>query len=157
MAGDTTLLEESPDEYRRSLRAQVERLGLGGDVHFLGFRNDIENVHQASDVFVLASLKEPFGTTVIEAMAAGRPVVASDLPGPCESLVAGETGLFFPAGNSSALAERLLILHRNPSMRHSFGAAGRARAEAEFDLHRNVALLDRHCVEVAGGGTRRTG
>ncbi|HOX90076.1 MAG TPA: glycosyltransferase, partial [Burkholderiaceae bacterium] len=102
------------------------------------------------DAFVLASLIEPFGTTVIEAMAAGRAVIASDLPGPRESVVEGETGLFFPAGDAKALAERLAALHGDRARCGALGRAGRARAEAVFDLERNVAELDRHCAEAAG-------
>ena len=152
IAGDTTLLDESADEYKQSLRSHVERLNIAGEIHFLGFRDDVESVMQAADAFVLASLKEPFGTTVVEAMAAGRPVIASDLPGPRESIVEGETGLFFAAGDAVALADRLIALHRDPSLREALGRAGRSRAEAEFDLERNVGLLDRHCIEVARAG-----
>lgn len=152
VAGDTTLLEDSPDAYRRQLRARVIDLGLGDAVRFLGFRRDVAAVMAASDVFVLASLKEPFGTTVIEAMAARRAVIASDLPGPRESIVEDRTGWFFPAGDADALAERLLRAAASPAQCRVLGAAGRERAEREFDLGRNIATLDRHCLEVAGGG-----
>ena len=151
VAGDTTLLEEGADEYRRTLRDQVEGLGLLDAVDFLGFRKDIPAVMGAADVFAMASLVEPFGNTVIEAMAAGRPVVCSDLPGPRESVVDGETGLFFPPGNAEAMADRLATLHADPKGRRAMGECGRARAEAVFDLQRNVAALDALCLDVAHG------
>ena len=159
IAGDTTLLEGPRDQYKQALRDQIGTLGLDREIHFLGFRDDVESVMRACDVFVLASLKEPFGTTVIEAMAAGRAVVASDLPGPRESILEDSTGLFFPAGDAAALAERLVTLYRDPSMRLALGSAGRTRVEAEFDLQRNIATLDQHCIEVAsdGGLARRAG
>jgi len=149
-AGDTTLMDGDPDAYRRSLHEHAARLGLAEHVRFLGFRSDVWAVMKAADAFVLASLIEPFGTTVIEAMAAGRAVIASDLPGPRESVVEGETGLFFPAGDAKALAERLAALHGDRARCGALGRAGRARAEAVFDLERNVAELDRHCAEAAG-------
>jgi glycosyltransferase involved in cell wall biosynthesis len=157
IAGDTTLLEDSPDDYRQSLRDLVARLNIADRVHFLGFRDDVEAVMQAADVFVLASLKEPFGTTVVEAMASARPVISSDLPGPRESLVEGETGLFFPAGDAEALADRLVQIHGDPELRRVLGSAGRSRAEAEFDLDRNIRTLDQHCLDVVRSHGRRRG
>lgn len=148
-AGDTTLMDGDPDAYRRSLHRQVAALGLAEHVRFLGFRSDVHAVMKAADVFVLASLIEPFGTTVIEAMAAGRAVVASDLPGPHESVVENETGLFFPAGDAAALADLLVRLAGARERIAGMGHAGRARAERVFDLARNIAELDRLCYEVA--------
>ncbi len=155
VAGDTTLLEDSPDAYKRALLERVRRNGLENNISFLGFRDDVNAVMKASDVFVLASLKEPFGTTAIEAMAAGRPVVASDLPGPRESVREDETGVFFPTGDAAALAQRLRQLQAAPARRAALGRAGRARVEAVFDVNRNVAELDRHCVDVARTTGRR--
>lgn len=151
VAGDTTLLEEGADDYRRALRDQVERLGLLDSVDFLGFRKDIPAVMGASDVFAMASLVEPFGNTVIEAMASGRPVVCSDLPGPRESVVDGETGLFFPPGDSEAMADHLASLYADPARRETMGERGAARAREVFDLQRNVAALDALCLDVAHG------
>ena len=153
VAGDTTLLEERADEYRRELREQVEGLGLLDAVDFLGFRKDIPAVMGAADVFAMASLVEPFGNTVIEAMASGRPVVCSDLPGPRESVIDGETGRFFPPGDAEAMADRLSALYAEPDRRRAMGERGRARAEAVFDLQRNVAALDALCLDVAHGRT----
>jgi len=149
VAGDTTLLEESADEYKRGLKAQVERLGLFQDVRFLGFRDDIPAVMHAADVFVSASHVEPFGNTNIEAMAAGKPVVSSDLPGPRESVLEEQTGLFFPAGECDALAGQLMRLHADRSRARQLGAQGKQRAQQIFDLTRNVAALDALCLRTA--------
>ena len=151
VAGDTTLLEEGADDYKRSLRDQVERLGLLDSVHFLGFRKDIPAVMGAADVFAMASLVEPFGNTLIEAMASGRPVVCSDLPGPRESVVDGETGLFFPPGDAEAMADHLSALYADPARRQAMGDHGATRAREVFDLQRNVAALDALCLDVAHG------
>ena len=147
-AGDTTLMDGDPDAYRRSLHEHAARLGLAEHVRFLGFRSDVWAVMKAADAFVLASLIEPFGTTVIEAMAAARAVIASDLPGPRESVVEGETGRFFPPGDAAALASRLAALHADRALCAALGRAGRARAEAVFDLQRNIAKLDQLCVQL---------
>lgn len=149
VAGDTTLLESTLEVYKRSLYARVQVNGLADQVKFLGFRDDVWAVMNASDVFVLASLKEPFGTTVIEAMAAARPVIASDLAGPRESIRENETGVFFPPGDAQALAQCLREIHKaTRKTRLDMGLAGRARVTAEFDLTKNIAELDRHCVAV---------
>lgn len=153
VAGDTTLLEDSADAYKRGLKAHVERLGLLGDTRFLGFRDDIPAVMHAADVFVSSSHVEPFGNTNIEAMAAGKPVVSSDLPGPRESVVEGETGLFFPVGDSAALALRLEQLHADRGFAQKLGRQGRLRAERVFDLRRNVAALDRLCLDTTSASS----
>ena len=149
VAGDTTLLEESADAYKRSLREQVLRLGLVDDVRFLGFRNDVPVVMNAIDAFVCASAVEPFGNTIIEAMAAARPVVSSDVAGPRESIVEGCTGAFFAPGDAAALADRLQALHLDRAAAAAMGREGRRRAEQVFDLGRNIAELDRLCSDVA--------
>jgi putative inorganic carbon (hco3(-)) transporter len=107
-------------------------------------------------VFVLASLKEPFGTTIIEAMAAGRPVISSDLPGPRESVVEGETGLFFPAGDAGALADHLVSIVCKPvdarCLRHCGTGTCRAPSSTSNAMSR---FWIAHCMEAATCGSRR--
>lgn len=148
-AGDTTLMDGDPDAYRRSLRDQASRLGLADHIRFLGFRSDVFAVMKAADAFVLASRIEPFGTTVIEAMAAGRAVIASDLPGPRESVIDEKTGLFFPAGEAEALAAAMGRLAADRELCWRLGQAGRERAERVFDLQHNIDELDCLCTDLA--------
>jgi glycosyltransferase involved in cell wall biosynthesis len=123
----------------------VCELNLGERVVFLGQRKDVPAVMNAADLFVLSSLKEPFGTTAVEAMAAALPVVASDLPGPRESMLNEETGIFFPAGDIQALQRAIVRLIESPEMGRRMGELGRRRAEARFDLRAYVSSMDEEC------------
>src|SRR6266542_909797 len=114
VVGDTALNDPEADEYRRSLRDRVASLNLGKRVIFTGFKDDIAAVMNAIDLFVHASLKEPFGSVIVEAMAAGKPVIASATLGPQEIIIDGSTGLLTPSGESFALPTALLRLLEAP-------------------------------------------
>lgn len=127
-------------------RAAVEA-ALAGRAVVLGERSDVPALLAAADVFVLSSTSEGMPMTVIEAMAAGLPVVASDVGGMRELVEHGVTGLLVPARDADALAGALADLLADPARRRAMGAAGHARAEALFDLPRfraeHVALYER--------------
>lgn len=146
VAGDTTLLEGGGEDYRDSIKRMVQTLGLSDCVTLLGARKDVSAIMNAADMFVLASLKEPFGTTVIEAMAAGKPVICSDLPGPRESAIEGETAIFFPAGDASALAKAIGRLIDDPDTARELGRRGQLQAESRFSMQAYVQALDEECV-----------
>ncbi len=90
----------------------------------LGYRPDIAAVLAASDLFVLPSLSEALPMSVIEAMLTGLPVIASDIPGPREQVVPGETGLLVPPGQAAPLADASRRLAADPALRARMGAAG---------------------------------
>jgi sugar transferase (PEP-CTERM/EpsH1 system associated) len=154
---------------RAELFALRDELGLGDHVRFLGFRDDVAGVLAAADFFVLTSVTEGISLTLLEAMATGLPVVATDVGGNREVVADGRTGLLVPARSHAALAEAILQLVRNPERTRRLGAAARRRVEEEFDLRRVVAryeqlylslLRQRGCGELpntwfAGGRTRR--
>jgi glycosyltransferase involved in cell wall biosynthesis len=119
---------------RADLERQAETRGLGGRLVFAGERRDVFGVLAGVDIFVQPSLWEGFGLTVIEAMAAARPVVASRVGGVPEALRDGVDGLLVPPGEPAALAQAILRLARDPDLRGRFGSAGRARARSEFGL-----------------------
>ena len=116
------------------LEAEIRRLGLEDRVELAGERSDVPELLAASDVFVLSSRSEGLPVSVLEAMAAELPVVASAVGGLAELVEDGETGILVPAGDESALAQALRTLVGDPGLRRKLGAAGRARAEAQFDL-----------------------
>ena len=119
-------------QYEDRLRAQVQRLGLVGHVEFLGERTDALEIVARADISVTPSTQpEPFGTALVEAMALGRPVVASAGGGPTEIINDGEDGLLVPPGDVVALADALQRLIEAPEFARALGAQARVRA-ADF-------------------------
>jgi glycosyltransferase involved in cell wall biosynthesis len=123
--------------------ASVEARGLSSRIELLGARGDVAGVLGRSDIFVLSSLSEGFPVSILEAMAAGLPVVATAVGGVAEAVVDGETGLLVPAADPDALAEALDRLVADPGLQRRYGEAGRARALRFFDVPRyRAAHLD---------------
>lgn len=125
--------ERKPGDVR-ALEDHARRLGVGDLIHFAGTAPDIAAAYKLCDVVVAPSLvPEGFGRTPVEAMAMGRPVVASDLGGFRETVVHGETGWLVPPGDVDALAGALrAALDLDPSIRAAFAARGRSLAEISF-------------------------
>jgi glycosyltransferase involved in cell wall biosynthesis len=109
-------------------------------VLFLGHRDDISALLAATDAFVLPSLFEGTPLALLEAMAAGKPVVTSAIPGSDELVADGETGLLVPAGDADALAAALKRIVADPELRARLGAAARLKAET---AHSAVASTQR--------------
>jgi glycosyltransferase involved in cell wall biosynthesis len=124
-----------------SLEKEAQRLGVSANVHFLGWRDDLPEVLRRWDVFVMPSLGEGFGIAALEAMAAGLPVVASEVGGLPELVQHGRTGWLVPPADAVALAERLRELFVNPEKRREMGEAGRVRAREHFSVERMVAQI----------------
>ncbi len=114
------------------LRSQVKDLGLEGRVHFAGFQESVFGFLAAFTIYVHPVLMEGFGLAVLEAMAMGRPVVATATGGLPEIVRHGETGLLVPPGDEIALAEAIVALLRDPERADSMGQAGRVRVGALF-------------------------
>ena len=99
-------------------------------------------VYNALDVLVLPSTHEPFGRTLIEAMAAGRPVIASAAGGPLEVVEDKVTGLLVPPGDSRHLAVAILTMARDRKMARQIGMVGRKRVEQLFTIQQNVVQTE---------------
>lgn len=127
-----------------ALRAQAAALGLGEAVIFAGFRDDVDRVMAALDLFVLPSLWEGFGLVLLEAMRAGRAIVATSVSAIPEIVADEETGLLVPPRDAGALAEAVVSLLRDPGRRAVMGAAGRARLQSAF----SVAAMVEATVEI---------
>jgi glycosyltransferase involved in cell wall biosynthesis/GT2 family glycosyltransferase len=118
------------DGYERQIADQVERLGIADRVDFLGFVDDIPALLADYDVLVHAStVPEPFGQVVVEGMAAGLAVAATDVGGPAEVITDGVDGVLFPPNDVDALAEVLVRLADASAERARLGAEGRRRAQ----------------------------
>jgi glycosyltransferase involved in cell wall biosynthesis len=122
-----------------SLRELARELDLNNAVQFLGERSDVPALLQAADVVVHPSHQEGFSNSILEAMAAGKPVVATDAGGNPEQVRDGENGLIVPARAPEALAAAIDRLAGDPALRARMGAASRARIEGEFSIERTVA------------------
>jgi glycosyltransferase involved in cell wall biosynthesis len=131
---------------RADLERRARALGLEERLVFAGERRDVFGILSGVDIFVQPSLWEGFGLTVIEAMAASRPVVASRVGGIPEALRDGVDGLLVPPGDPEALSQAVLRLARDPELGARLGAAGRIRARGEFGIdalvHATIAMYD---------------
>jgi glycosyltransferase involved in cell wall biosynthesis len=122
-------LFEGDKSYAADLRALAEELGIASRVDFLGFTEEVPAELARLDMLVHSSVvPEPFGQVVVEGMAAGLPVVATDGGGPREIITDGVDGLLYPAGDQQALAEVLRRLAADPVLRARLGRAGQSRA-----------------------------
>ena len=133
------------------LRPETERLaselGVSESCLFIGRCASVPDLLAASDVCVLSSQAEGFSNSILEYMAAGRAVVATNVGGASEAIVEGETGHLVNAGDDRAMAERLISLLRDPEKRETMGLNGRRRIEQRFStenrLTTTIALYKR--------------
>jgi sugar transferase (PEP-CTERM/EpsH1 system associated) len=135
---------------REELEARGRAVGLGSRVRFLGNRGDVDRVLAALDVFLLTSVSEGLPNSVLEAMASGLPVVATDVGGLQELVDHGVTGLLAPTKDAGALAAAVSALASDPARRQRMGAAGRSKAQSEFGLRRMLDEYERLYLELAG-------
>ena len=121
------------------LKTETDHLKLQDRVHFAGLRYDVDRFMGASDAVVVPSIwQEPAGLVVVEAMATGRPVIASRVGGIPEYLEDQACGLLVPPCDDAALADSILELLRHPELADSMGKAGRKRAERFFSMEKWV-------------------
>jgi glycosyltransferase involved in cell wall biosynthesis len=121
----------------RELRTMATQLGIGEEVGFTGFVREPAAAMRALDIVVHASTRpEPFGRVIVEAMACGRAVVASEAGGAAEIIEAGDNALGHTPGDAGMLAQKIEQLVNDPGLRQRLGAAGRATAERRFDRAR---------------------
>jgi glycosyltransferase involved in cell wall biosynthesis len=123
------------------LSGMTGQLGLGERVEFLGHRADVPDLLAAADVFVFPSLYEGLGGALIEAMALGLPIVASDLEAVREVVEAGRSGLLVPPGDPEALALAIARLLDDRTLARSLGACGRRVFEQRFTLERSTTRM----------------
>ena len=117
---------------RSALEAQARSLGLEGRVKFLGYCTDVPEWLAECDVFVLPSLYEGLPLSILEAMAAGRPIIATQIGGTDEAVLDGETGLLVPPADPTALAAAIRSILGDRVFAQRLASAGRRRVEQEF-------------------------
>jgi glycosyltransferase involved in cell wall biosynthesis len=145
------LLVVGNGEEEQALQEQAERLGIAGQVVFLGHRTDARAIIHAADLLVLASLLETQPLVITEAMASGLPVIVSGIYGIPEIVEDGVTGRLVPPGEVEPLARAIEELLSDSQMRARMGRAARRRYEEKFTLER----MARRTYEVLEGSDRR--
>lgn len=123
-------------EERARLEALADELRLGPQVRFHGLADDVRPYLAEADLFVLSSVSEGIALTLLEGMAAGLPVVATDVGGNREVVLPGETGLLVPPRDPAALADAMIAVLSDPARAEAMGRAARARVETAFSLTR---------------------
>ena len=135
------------------LRADMEQLaqslGIAERVHFLGFRADLPRINADLSAKVLCSLNEGLPVAVIEALAACRPVVATDVGSVKDLVVNEETGILVPSGDVQALTNGIVRVLENPERAQKWGENGRARVYPQLDISRLVNDIEALYLEVA--------
>lgn len=142
------LVGDGPE--RAAIEALARSLGIADIVHLAGERTQPPNLHGLFDVSVLCSTSEAFPNSVLEAMAASRPVVATDVGGTPDAVRQGTTGLLVPPSDPSRLADALLRLYKEPALRSKLGAAGCAAARAGYSADAVIGQVEALYTRLAG-------
>jgi glycosyltransferase involved in cell wall biosynthesis len=133
---DARFIIAGEGELRESLTRQIKEHRLDKHVMLMGFRPDVLSLHKAFDIFVLSSITEGLGTSLLDAMAAGKPIVATGAGGIPEVVANGVTGWLVAPRDHAAMADAIVKLLNDAAMRQRMGAAGRARACELFSADR---------------------
>jgi glycosyltransferase involved in cell wall biosynthesis len=144
------MIGDGPD--RRAVERRAHDLGVMRDTLFLGYQEEVARFYAAVDAVILPSINEGTPVTAIEALAAGRPVVATRVGGLPDVVRDGEDGFLVPAGATAELAERLARLARDPKLRERMGRAGREHVRGRYAVERlvdDVDLLYRSLLEAS--------
>lgn len=147
---NTTFVFAGRGQLEAELKSQAFQLGVNEQIRFLGLRQDIPRILSMLDVFVLPSLSEGLSMAILEAMVAGKPVIATDVGGNPELVEDGETGYLVPSQNSQALADRLITMLTNSARALQFGETGQRRAQGRFSLQtmvREYQVLYDQCIQ----------
>jgi glycosyltransferase involved in cell wall biosynthesis len=135
---DVQFLLIGDGDLKDQIMIQVSESNLDEHFHFLGMRDDVPDLLAASDCFVLPSLWEGLPMALIEAMASGLPVIASDVSGTRQVMISGETGLLVPPGDAGQLTQAMLQLLRDPGCAQAMGVAAKRRVEAYFSARKQA-------------------
>jgi glycosyltransferase involved in cell wall biosynthesis len=146
---DVHLVLVGDGELRVTLETLASDLGIRDRVHFAGARDNEPNLHHLFDISTLASVSEGFPNSLVEAMAAGRPVVATNVGGNADA-VRPDTGVLVPVGNAAQLASALERLVVDQATRHRMGVAARAVARSEYYAGSVIPRLEQIYRRLAG-------
>jgi glycosyltransferase involved in cell wall biosynthesis len=144
-------------ELRPSLERQIKDHRLEKHVLLAGFRPDILSLHKAFDIFVMSSITEGLGTSLLDAMAAAKPIVATSTGGIPEVVANDVTGYLVPPRDHDAMAKAIVKLLKNAELRQQMGTAGLGRAQECFSAERMVEKTVAVYRKLGGSGHREVG
>ena len=124
------------------LETYCKELGIGNDVHFLGLRQDIPEILQILDVFIMSSLREDLSMAILEAMTARLPVIATRVGGNSELVIQGQTGFLVGSGDSRAMASRIIELLNDKNRKIKMGDSGRQHIVEHFSSEANARKFE---------------
>ena len=154
-AGEWTLLVIGRDDgVGGNLRRLAAELGIAPNVRFLGERDDVVSILPACDLGLLVSRQEGFSNALLECMAAGLPMLVTDVGGNPEAVREGVTGCIVPAGDESAMADRIAAFAQDAERRRAMGLAGRDRVDSHFGIDRCVSDYEKLYSDIAADGFR---
>lgn len=120
------------------LKAEAHRLGIVNNLRFAGFTDHVTELLHITDVYVCSSRSEGLSLSILEAMAAGKPIVATNVGGNAELIVDEVTGFLVPSNEPERMAEKLILLLRDRTLARQLGASGQQRVYEKFSLERMV-------------------
>jgi L-malate glycosyltransferase len=135
---DARFIIAGDGDLRATLEHQIRHRHLEKHVILAGFRTDILSLHKAFDIFVMSSVTEGLGTSILDAMACGKPVVGTSAGGIPEVVTDGDTGLLVPPRDAAAMAAAITLLLSDRSLRERMGLAGLARVRERFSAETMV-------------------
>jgi len=144
----TKLIIVGDGPLREELKEKSYQLGINNKVIFMGERNDVPEILKTFDVFVLPSLNEGMSNTILEAMATGIPVIASNVGGNPELVIDGETGFLFPTNDVESLVQKIKTYILYPELKQKHGYNARKRVEEEFSLDQMVRRYEELYLEL---------
>jgi len=137
-----------------SLIAETERLGIKDKIYFLGFRNDIHNIISVMDIFISSSLKESFGLALVEAMAAGKAVVATKVGIALDIIKEGETGILIEPKNREAIYKAIARLLTDEKLRDKIAASAKNLIVERFSCQQMVAKYQQAYLDLVNNGKK---
>ncbi|ACK73634.1 glycosyl transferase group 1 [Gloeothece citriformis PCC 7424] len=146
---DMLLIVVGDGSDRPKLESLTQNLGLSNNVKFVGYQSqgEVRNYLQQTDIFILPSFAEGLPVSLMEALAAGVPVVTTQIAGVSELVEDGVNGYLVPPGDSTLLAKRIDLLLKDPDQRRKLGTSGRAKVEQDFNIYSETERLSKviHC------------
>ncbi len=137
-------------EYRKLLEENVARKGLSGVVRFNGWAGDMKEVWRSASCLVHTADREPFGRVIIEAMAAGVPVIAANACGPGEIVEDGVSGILVPPNDPESLGSAMLRIAQNPELGERLSSAARRRVTSEFTAEGTMKAVEKVYADIFG-------